>query len=281
MSTPEFPVRRARALLERLIPTDRGAPAQKVNEAARREGVPEWAIRKARKTLDIEVGFVGFGRHGWWEWRWAKPWTRTPPTPGPAPPLVCAWPGCALAPRSKKATYCAVHKPASVCRNKREWARKDRALLRRARKRLVQRVDRVRLRAAGVVGTPVPEPPSECLQGNLPLLDAEAKPGVRKAAMVNRSHTRLSVRLGPGLMNRVTARAHTEGISVSVMLRKSLEAYTGDVGPEGVMIRLTPYYREQLVKRLREYPGQESGTVLERFMQLALDGSWLLTDRES
>ena len=47
------------------------------------------------------------------------------------------------------------------------------------------------------------------------------------------------------------------------------------------MIRLTPYYREQLVKRLREYPGQESGTILERFMQLALDGSWLLTDREA
>ena len=280
MATPNFPVERARALLERLIPDGGSAPARKVHEAARRAGVPEWAIRKARKSLEIEVRFVGFGGNGWWEWRWAKSWTWRPPAPPAPSPPVCAWPCCTLAPRSKKATYCAIHKPASVRRNKREWARKDRALLCRARKRLAQRVDRVRLRAAGVVGTPVPEPPSECLQGNLPLLDAEAKPGVRKAAMVNRSHPRLSVRLGPGLMDRVTARAHTEGISVSVMLRKSLEAYTEDVGPEGVMIRLTPYYREQLVKRLGEYPGQEPGAVLERFMQLALDGSWLMTDRE-
>ncbi len=59
------------------------------------------------------------------------------------------------------------------------------------------------------------------------------------------------------------------------MLRKSLETYTEHVGPEGVMIRLTPYYREQLIKRLGEYPGQQPAAVLERFMQLALDGSWL------
>ena len=64
------------------------------------------------------------------------------------------------------------------------------------------------------------------------------------------------------------------------MLRKSLETYTEDVGPGGVMIRLTPYYREELVKRLRDYPGQEPRAVLERFMQLALDGAWFLTDRE-
>jgi hypothetical protein len=54
-----------------------------------------------------------------------------------------------------------------------------------------------------------------------------------------------------------------------------------DVGAEVVMIRLTPYYREQLVKRLREYPGQAPAAVLERFLQLALDGAWQLTDRES
>ena len=192
--------------------------------------MPEWAIRKARKSLALEVGFVGFGGDGWWEWRWGKPRTRSP-APDLAPPPVCAWLGCDLAPRSKKATYCAIHKPASVCRNKREWARKDRALLRRARKRLVQRVDRVRLRAAGVVETPVPEPPSECLQGNLPLLDADAKRSEREAAVVSRGSPRLSVRLEPGLLLRVIAKARAEGVTVSDVLRKSLATYTEDVGP--------------------------------------------------
>ena len=117
------------------------------------------------------------------------------------------------------------------------------------------------------------------LKGNLSLLDADAKRSVREAAVVSRGRARLSVRLESGLTDSVAARAHTEGIPVSGVVRKSLKTYTEDVGPEGVMIRLTPYYREQLVKRLREYPGQEPGAVLERFMQLALDGSWLLTDR--
>ena len=86
-------------------------------------------------------------------------------------------------------------------------------------------------------------------------------------------------RLKPSLLDRVIAKARAEGIPVSDMLRRSLEIYTEDIGPEGVMIRLTPYYREQLIKRLGEYPGQEPGAVLERFMQLALDGAWLITDR--
>ena len=97
---------------------------------------------------------------------------------------------------------------------------------------------------------------------------------------MSRGRPRLTVRLEPGLLERVTARARTEGVPVSDMLRKSLETYTENVGPEGVMIRLTPYYREQLVKRLREHPGQKPVAVLEWFMQLALDGMWLLTDRE-
>jgi len=75
--------------------------------------------------------------------------------------------------------------------------------------------------------------------------------------------------------------ARAEGVPASDILRKSLAIYTEDVGAEGVMIPLTPYYREQLVKRLRDYPGQNPRAVLERFMQLALDGSWPLTDREA
>jgi hypothetical protein len=66
---PQFPVQRARALLERVIPDGGSAPARKVHEAAKRAGVPEWAVRKARKSLAIGVQFVGFGEDGWWEWR--------------------------------------------------------------------------------------------------------------------------------------------------------------------------------------------------------------------
>lgn len=99
--------------------------------------------------------------------------------------------------------------------------------------------------------------------------------------MMSRGRPRLSVRLEPDLFDRVTAKARAEGVQVSEILRKSLAIYTQDIGDEGVMIRLTPYYREQLIKRLHDYPGQETGAVLERFMQLALDGSWLLTDREA
>ena len=63
-------------------------------------------------------------------------------------------------------------------------------------------------------------------------------------------------------------------------MRRSVAIFTRDVGDEGVMIRLTPYYREQLMKRLRDYPGQQPAAVLERFMQLALDGALIMTDRE-
>ncbi len=78
---------------------------------------------------------------------------------------------------------------------------------------------------------------------------------------MSRGHPRLTVRLEPDLLDRVMAKARDEGVPVSDMLRRSLATYTEDVGPGGVMIRLTPYYREQLVKRLREYPGQEPGAV--------------------
>jgi len=61
-----FPVEYARALLEPLIPADGSTPARKVHEAAERAGVPEWAMRKARKSLELEVRFVGFGGDGWW-----------------------------------------------------------------------------------------------------------------------------------------------------------------------------------------------------------------------
>jgi len=64
---------------------------------------------------------------------------------------------------------------------------------------------------------------------------------------------------------------------VSDILRVSVAIYTQDVGTDGVMIPLTPHYRDQLVKRLREYPGQKPREVLERFLQLqlALDGAWI------
>lgn len=98
---------------------------------------------------------------------------------------------------------------------------------------------------------------------------------------MSRGHPRVSVRLDPALLNRVTARARAEAIHVSDILRRSLAIYTEDAEACGVMIRLTPYYRGQLRKRLHDdYPNHEPAAVLERFMQLALDGSWLLTDRE-
>lgn len=138
--TQRFPVERARALLQRIIPENGSVPARKVHQVAKRAGLPEWAIRKARRSMDIEVRFVGFGAEGRWEWRWEEPWTRRAPEPDPAPPApTCAWPGCNSPPRSKRAAYCAMHKQTSLRRNKREWARKDRALLRRSRVRLARR----------------------------------------------------------------------------------------------------------------------------------------------
>ena len=98
---------------------------------------------------------------------------------------------------------------------------------------------------------------------------------------MSRGRPRLTVRLEPGLRDRVTAKARAKGIPVSDMLREALEACTDDVGPNSVIIRLTPYYRGQLVRRLAEYPRQAPAAVLERFVQLALDGAWLLTDREA
>ena len=87
-----------------------------------------------------------------------------------------------------------------------------------------------------------------------------------------RSSKFLTGRFEPALLDRVKTKARADGIPVSDMLGKSLEVYTQDVAPEGVMIRPTPYYRGEL--------GQTSAAVLERFMQLALDGAWTLTDRE-
>ena len=98
---------------------------------------------------------------------------------------------------------------------------------------------------------------------------------------MSRGHPRLTVRLEPGLLDRVTAKARAEGIAVSEMLREALEIWMEDVGPAAVIIRLTPYYRAQLVRRLGDYRGQAPAAVLERFMQLALDGAWLWTDREA
>jgi hypothetical protein len=98
---------------------------------------------------------------------------------------------------------------------------------------------------------------------------------------MSRGHPRLTVRLEPELLESVNAKARATGVSGSSILRTSLAVFTRDVGDDGVMIRLTPYYREQLVKRLRDYPGQEPSAILERFMQLALDGAWLMTDREA
>lgn len=97
--------------------------------------------------------------------------------------------------------------------------------------------------------------------------------------MISRGRPRLSVRLDPALLDRVTARARAEGVPVSDVLRKSLVTYTTDVGADAVVIPLTPYYRAELVKRLRDYPGHEPRAVLARFVQLALDGGWILTDR--
>lgn len=101
-----FPVERARTLLQHLIPVNRSVPARKVHEAARRAGIPEWAIRKAKKRLGVEARFVGFGADGWWEWRWAEPWRWRPLAPEPTPPPpVCAWPVCGSPPRSPRAAY--------------------------------------------------------------------------------------------------------------------------------------------------------------------------------
>jgi hypothetical protein len=97
---------------------------------------------------------------------------------------------------------------------------------------------------------------------------------------MSRGCPRLSVRLEPALLERVTETAHRDGVPVSDVLRTSVAIYTEDVGADGVMIPLTPYYRDQLVKRLRDDPGQKPREVLERFLQLALDGAWMLTDRE-
>lgn len=92
---------------------------------------------------------------------------------------------------------------------------------------------------------------------------------------MSRGRPRLSVRLEPSLLDRVMARARAEGVPVSDMLRRSLATYTEDVGPESVMIRLSPYYREQLLRRLRDYPDQKPSALLERFLQLAIDGAWI------
>ena len=46
--------------------------------------------------------------------------------------------------------------------------------------------------------------------------------------------------------------------------------YAEDVGAEGVMSALTPITASS-----------SSSAVLERFLQLALDGAWILTDREA
>ena len=97
---------------------------------------------------------------------------------------------------------------------------------------------------------------------------------------MSRGHRRLTVRLDPRLRDRAKAKARAEGIQVSEMLREALETWMEDVGP-AVMIRLTPYYRAQLVRRPGNYQGQAPAAVLERFMQLALDGAWLLTDHEA
>ncbi len=55
MSSLKFPVERARALLERLIPEDGSVAARRVHRAAKRAGLPEWAIRKAQKGQALEV----------------------------------------------------------------------------------------------------------------------------------------------------------------------------------------------------------------------------------
>jgi hypothetical protein len=135
-----FPVERARALLRRVIPTSQSVPARKVHVAARQARIPEWALRKARRTMDIEVCFVGFGANGRWVWSRSAPWRWTPPDPEPAPPApTCGWPGCAAPPRSRRAVYCTAHKQLALRRSKRAWAQRDRASLRRARERLGRR----------------------------------------------------------------------------------------------------------------------------------------------
>ncbi len=99
---------------------------------------------------------------------------------------------------------------------------------------------------------------------------------------MSRGRPRLTVRLEPALLERVTEAARRDGVPVSDVLRKSLAIYTEPVGEDGVMIRLTPFYREALLKRLHDdYPGHRPAAVLERLLQLALDGSWLFTDREA
>lgn len=91
----------------------------------------------------------------------------------------------------------------------------------------------------------------------------------------------MSVRLDPALLDRVIVKAQAERVDVSEVLRKALAVYTGDATACGVMVPLTPYYREQLRKRLHDdYPNHKPTAVLERLLQLALDGSWLLTDQQ-
>jgi len=139
-----YPVERARALLRHLLLKGGGTPAREVHAAAMRAGVPVWALRKARRTMTIAVRFVGFGPDGRWEWRWEHPPTWRPPAKQEQAAQqvslpLCRWRGCGLPPRSEKAAYCAIHKALSVRQTKRAWARKDRALLRRARTRLAAR----------------------------------------------------------------------------------------------------------------------------------------------
>jgi len=53
MSRLVFPVERARSLLGELIPADGSVPARRVHLAAKRAGLPEWAVRKARRSMGV------------------------------------------------------------------------------------------------------------------------------------------------------------------------------------------------------------------------------------
>lgn len=297
MSAVQLPTPRARRLLRTLLRRGPRRVSAIIAEAQRR-GIPAWALRKAKARERVRSSRKGFGPGNvvMWapSWRWAIPrWphvTADEPseTDAPSPPR-CAWDGCTDPSHSLRARYCAAHTERSLQESKRAWRLRHEALVREAMARLVPRRPRAsverRARANQLeTGTDAPRvrlSPSQTGNGV-----SDTRGPARSAAYrtitersVSRGCPRLSVRLEPVLLSRVTEAARVEGIPISDVLRRAVRIYTEDVGPDGVMIRLAPFDRERLVKRLRDYPRHNPRAVLERFVQLALDGGWILTDR--
>lgn len=298
MSAVQLPTPRARRLLRTLLRRGPRKASAIIAEAERR-GIPAWALRKAKAREHVRSSRTGFGPGHvvMWNpsWRWGvwrapvKEPDESPENAAPSLPL-CAWDGCTDPARSLRARYCAVHAKRSLDESKRTWRRRHEALVREAMARLALRRQRVpdgpgrENRAITGAGVPrLRSSPSPIVNGVSDTHDPSHNAAYRDIAehALSRGRPRLSVRLAPDLLDRVTAQAHAEGIPVSDVLRRAVGIYTEDVGLDGVMIPLAPYDRERLVKRLRDYAGQAPRAVLARFVQLALDGGWILTDREA